>query len=68
MFEASQLRPFPLPKLGGGVPFAATGSNSLSLSLVFKRTGWQPFYDPTYFKIQFRQGIAGRASNSSYVL
>jgi hypothetical protein len=34
--------------------------------LVFKRTGWRPFYDPTYFTFQFQQGFSGRASNSSY--
>jgi len=35
--------------------------------LVFKRTGWQPFYDPNFFTFKFEQGYAGRASNSSYV-
>lgn len=43
--------PFELPKLG----------------VVFKRTGWTPFYDQSYFRFRFDQGVAGRASNSSYV-
>jgi len=51
VFEDDLQDPFRLPKVG----------------LVFKRTGWKPFYDPTYFRFQFQQGIAGRASNSSYV-
>jgi len=34
--------------------------------LVFKRTGWRPFYDPTYFTFRFQQGYSGRASNSTY--
>ena len=33
---------------------------------VFKKAGWQPFYDPTYFTFGFEQGYSGRASNSSY--
>lgn len=33
---------------------------------IFKKTGWQPFYDPTYFTFVFQQGVSGRASNSSY--
>lgn len=36
------------------------------VGLIFKRTGWKPFYDPTYFRFRFQQGLAGRASNSSY--
>jgi len=34
--------------------------------VVFKRTGWKPFYDPTYFRFRFQQGYSGRASNSTY--
>ena len=34
--------------------------------LVFKHTGWRPFYEPDYFRFRFRQGYSGRASNSSY--
>lgn len=35
--------------------------------LVFKRTGWRPFYDPMYFTFRFQQGYSGRASNSTYL-
>jgi hypothetical protein len=34
--------------------------------MIFKRTGWKPFYDPTYFTFKFQQGYSGRASNSTY--
>ena len=37
-----------------------------NFGLVFKKTGWKPFYDPTYFTFRFRQGVSGRASNSTY--
>ena len=50
LFDSAATSPFQLPKL----------------EFVFKRTGWQPFYDPTYFRFRFQQGRAGRASNSSY--
>jgi hypothetical protein len=33
---------------------------------IFKKTGWKPFYDPTYFTFRFQQGRSGRASNSTY--
>ena len=36
------------------------------LGVVFKRNGWKPFYDPTYFTFRFQQGHSGRASNSTY--
>lgn len=44
----------------------ATGYPLPTFGLVFKRTGWRPFYDPTYFTFVFRQGLSGRASNSTY--
>ena len=50
MFERDLETPFTLPKMG----------------LVFKKTGWKPFYDPNYFTFRFQQGISGRASNSTY--
>ena len=50
LFERDMQEAFELPKFG----------------LVFKRTGWKPFYDPTYFTFRFQQGISGRASNSTY--
>ena len=49
IFPRDSTDPYTLPKVG----------------LVFKQTGWRPFYDPTYFR--FRQGASGQASNSSYV-
>ena len=51
VFPRDMHTPFELPKFG----------------LIFKRTGWQPFYDPNYFTFSFQQGVAGHASNSSYV-
>jgi len=45
-------------------------SNGFALptfGFVFKRSGWRPFYDPTYFTFSFKQGSSGRASNSTYV-
>ena len=50
MFERDLETPFTLPKMG----------------LVFKKTGWKPFYDPTYFRFRFQQGDSGRAANSTY--
>jgi len=50
MFERDLQTAFELPRFG----------------FVFKRTGWKPFYDPTYFTFRFQQGYSGRASNSSY--
>ena len=38
-----------------------------SFGLVFKKDGWKPFYDPTFFRFRFQQGYSGRASNSTYV-
>ena len=49
--------------------FASDGNDPFAIpkvGLVFKKTGWKPFYDPTYFNFRFRQGYAGMASNSSY--
>ena len=51
MFPRDMQQGFQLPRFG----------------LVFKQTGWKPFYDPTYFTFRFQQGYSGRASNSSYV-
>lgn len=51
IFPRDSNNPYTLPKVG----------------LVFKQTGWRPFYDPTYFRFRFRQGASGQASNSSYV-
>ena len=51
MFERDMKQSYQLPRFG----------------VVFKRTGWKPFYDPTYFTFQFQQGFSGRASNSTYV-
>ena len=34
----------------GFVPFAVP-----KVGVVFKQTGWKPFYDPTYFSFRFRQ-------------
>ncbi len=50
--------------------FARDMSDGFALptfGLIFKRSGWRPFYDPTYFTFSFQQGTSGRASNSSYV-
>ena len=44
LFERDMQEAFELPKFG----------------LVFKRTGWKPFYDPTYFTFRFQQGISPR--------
>jgi len=38
-----------------------------TFGFVFKRAGWRPFYDPSYFTFSFKQGSSGRAANSSYV-
>jgi len=38
-----------------------------TFGLIFKRAGWRPFYDPSYFTFSFQQGTSGRASNSSYI-
>ena len=38
-----------------------------TFGFIFKRSGWRPFYDPTYFTFSFQQGTSGRASNSTYV-
>ena len=49
--------------------FASNGNDPFNVpkvGLVFKQTGWKPFYDPTFFSFRFRQGYAGMASNSSY--
>ena len=51
MFERDMTSGFRLPTFG----------------FIFKKTGWRPFYDPTYFTFKFEQGTSGRASNSSYV-
>ena len=50
LFERNARKSFEAPKFG----------------LIFKRQGWRPFYDPTYFTFRFRQGHSGRASNSTY--
>ena len=50
MFPTGMRDSFTLPRVG----------------LVFKKTGWKPFYDPTYFRFRFQQGKAGRSSNSTY--
>ena len=39
IFKSDGNDPFDVPKVG----------------LVFKETGWKPFYDPTYFSFRFRQ-------------
>ena len=51
LFPRDMTQLFPLPQFG----------------LVFKRTGWEPFYDPNYFTFKFEQGYSGRASNSTYI-
>ena len=39
IFASDGIVPFAVPKVG----------------VVFKQTGWKPFYDPTYFSFRFRQ-------------
>lgn len=55
LFEPDGQTPYTLPKLG----------------VIFKRTGWQPFYDPTYFRFRFQQGcvhaLASRARSAKQV-
>ena len=50
--RADRSRPRPVPPQRTGV--------------IFKQTGWKPFYDPTYFRFRFQQGDSGRAANSTY--